>query len=395
MPRQKKQRLKPRKDGRYAAYYKGKAFYGATSDEAIAIRDAYKNLEKIHTVERISPPLEYYANQWLKISKPNASKRTIEETKIHLKKLTNRYGCISIGDIKPSDIKTIYAECYNGLSDSYIKSAAQIYRSLFDAAVEDKYCSINPARSNAAKPHKGNKGTHRNITQEERTWIHDLCKDHRAHLAAMTMLYAGLRPQEMKAIDIDRDIDFKNMTISVTHTAHIERNNHYEITEKGKTDKANRTIPLFLPLYNALKDHHGPLITKENGEAATVTSWRTLWNSYVYSMETAINGMPKRWYGKTREHKAILASGKKLPEWKSFTVVPYDLRTSYCCMLRDNNVEMKTCCYWMGHSDAKMILSVYDEVSYERRLAEAKRLEKKLFDSKTTVKKKYKLKKSL
>ena len=78
----------------------------------------------------------------------------------------------------------------------------------------DGLCRFNPARDKSAKPQKGKKPKERILTPQQRIWIETLCTDHRAHPAVMAMLYAGIRPQEMKAIDIDRDVDFENNTIS-------------------------------------------------------------------------------------------------------------------------------------------------------------------------------------
>ena len=97
-------------------------------------------------------------------------------------------------------------------------------------------------------------------------------------------------------------------------------------------------------------------------------------------METAINGIDKRWYGRTKEHKAILAAGGKLPPWINFTVTPYDLRHSFATLCRDMNppIEIHTVISWMGHADAKMILKVYDEVTDNRDKSEAERLREAL-----------------
>ena len=93
-------------------------------------------------------------------------------------------------------------------------------------------------------------------------------------------------------------------------------------------------------------------------------------------METAINGVQRRWYGRTREHKALLAAEKDLPPWVSFTVTPYDLRHSFATMCRDAKppIELHTVIAWMGHADAKMILHIYDSVTNERDQQEAERL---------------------
>lgn len=41
-------------------------------------------------------------------------------------------------------------------------------------------------------------------------WIEHYCLDHRMHAAAMTMLYSGVRPQEIKAMTIENSVDFDN-----------------------------------------------------------------------------------------------------------------------------------------------------------------------------------------
>lgn len=94
-------------------------------------------------------------------------------------------------------------------------------------------------------------------------------------------------------------------------------------------------------------------------------------------METAINGISKRWYGKTKEQQARKEAGD-LPPWIEFDIVPYTLRHAFCQMCRDANpqVDINTCRRWMGHADAKMILKVYDSVSADREDKERKKVEK-------------------
>ena len=374
MPRQKKAKPTKRADGRYVCRYKGQFFYSKDPDDCIRQRDEYKEREKQGRVA--SYFVKEYAEKWLDRAFPNVAPSTKHGLKTHLQKLTDAIGDLPVSEIKPSYIKDIYTTRYKNMSDSYIKAAKQLYCSLFDAAVADGLILSNPARDKTAKPHTGTEGGHRAITPQEREWIHTYCTDHRAFPVVMTMLYAGIRPQEAKAMKIDRDIDFKKETVTVRETAHIDRENgqRYEYTKKGKTKNANRTIPLLPPLKAALEGREGDLITSAHGERVTRTTWRVVWNSYITQMETAINGIERRWYGRTKEHKKILAEGGKLPPWKSFTVVPYDLRHSFCTMCRDNGVELNTCRQWMGHADVKMILKIYDEVTGNRDNTEAERL---------------------
>ena len=374
MGRQKKQHLVPRKDGRYRCKYHGMVFYGKSEDEALQLRKDYIEREKQGFRKAT---VSDYALPWLERAYPNVADSTYTGLAIHLQHLIDEIGDKQIDTVVPSDIKGIYSSQYKDRSNSYLKAAKQLYCSLFDSAMADGLIRSNPARDKTAKPHKGTSPRTRPITEQEREWILTLCTDHRAWPAVMAMLYAGLRPPEAKALIIERDVDFENNVINLHEFPHLD-GWKYEFTEEGKTDNSVRRIPLFPPLRSALEGRTGNLISSAHGERVNPTTWRTAWESYKFCMETAINGMQKRWYGKTKEHKKLLKEKKPLPEWISFDIVPYDLRHSFCVMCRnfDPPVEINTCRKWMGHSDLKMILKVYDSVDDGREEKERKRAEK-------------------
>lgn len=377
MPREKKQKLKKRADGRYRCRYKGIEFYSTDPDDALAQREEYKRNEKAGLTRQAS--VSDYAIPWLKRTYPSGARSTKTGMAIHLQHLIDEIGNKRISDVIPSDIKGVYSRRYFGVSNSYLKAAHQLFAALFDSAVADGLCRTNPARDKTAKPHKGSMPDTRPITEQERVWIETLCTDHRAYPVVMTMLYAGLRPQEAKAIVIERDVDFINDTITVRETAHNDPNNgqKYAFTSEGKTKWSNRRIPLFPPLKQALNGRKGYLITSAHGERVTHTTWRVVWNSYITQMETAINGIDRRWYGKTKEQKKLAEEGK-LPAWVELDIVPYSLRKSFCVMCRDYGVELNTCRRWMGHADSKMILQVYDSVSESRSDQERKKVVNRL-----------------
>lgn len=376
MPREKKQKLKKRPDGRYACRYHNQWFYSYDHDDCLQQREDFKAAEKRGRVAVYF--VKGYAEAWLERTHPDVAPSTLQGLRTHLANLTGALGNLPVHDVKPSDIKSIFSTRYKGLSNSYIKAAKQLYCALFDSAVADGLILSNPARDRTAKPHKGTTGGHRSITEQERQWILTLCTDHRAHPAAMAMLYAGIRPQEAKALDIDRDVDFDRDTVTVRQTAHThpENGQKYAFSAEGKTARANRTIPLLSPLKTALQGHTGRLVTSAHGQPITKQTWRVLWRSYVAHMETAINGTPRRWYGRTKQHKAILAAGGNLPPWIPFTVTPYDLRHSFCTMCRSMQppIELHTVIRWMGHADARMVLQVYDSVTDSREAQEAERI---------------------
>ena len=371
MPREKKPTLKRRKDGRYKCKWHDVQFYGNTPEEAFALRDEYR--EQVEKGFSGRQTVSEYALPWLKRSYPGVADSTYTGLAIHLQHLLDSIGDKYLSEVLPSDIKQVYADQYKGLSNSYIRSAKQLFCALFDSAQADKLITANPARDKTAKPSKGKKPKERILTAQQRKWVETLCTDHRAYPAVIVMLYAGLRPQECKALNIDRDIDFEKDIITVQETAHVD-GTKYEISGEMKTGWSKRTVPLFPPLKSALKGRTGMLITSAHGQQITQSSWKVLWRSYIYNMETAINGTSKRWYGKTNAQK----KAGELPAWIDFDIVPYTLRHAFCAFCRDSGVDINTCRRWMGHSDAKMILKVYDSVSTDREDQERKKVENRL-----------------
>ena len=382
MPREKKKKLKKRPDGRYACRYRNQWFYSYDHDDCLRQREAFKEAEKRgQTVYFVHE----YAEKWAGNSFANVTPKTANGNRRHIQKMVNVIGDLPVSDVKPSDIKSVYAKEYRGMSQSYTLAGKQLICALFDSAVADGLILSNPARDRTSKPDRGKSGGHRSITPQERELILTRCTDHRMYPAAMVMLYAGLRPQEAKALDIDRDVDFDREIITVRETAHVD-GQKYAFSAVGKTARANRTVPLLPPLKQALFGKHGLLMTKANGEPVTRTVAAFMWTSYKRQIEKELNGMTRNWYGRTREHKAILAAGGKLPPWVSFDVTPYDLRHSFATMCRSQvpPIEMHTVIKWMGHSDATMILQIYDSVPDERDNAEAKRLLENLTTELTT-----------
>lgn len=223
----------------------------------------------------------------------------------------------------------------------------------------------NPCRSKKAAPHRGTAGSHRAIEQWERDLIHQT--EARLRPVAMTMLYAGLRDSEALALDVSRDVDFKEEVIHVRYFRHVDGNKVW-VTQQGKTPAAVRDVPLFPVLAEVLKPIPSLLIDMD-GEVLTTAGWRSAWTVYINALEVALNGCRKRWYGKRDCDK-----GKTLPDWKPVTIQPYDLRHSWCTAMRDAGVDPHVLQVWMGHSDISMIMKVYDHVSSDRINEEVQRV---------------------
>ena len=232
----------------------------------------------------------------------------------------------------------------------------------------------NPCRT-AQRP-EGTRGTHRPLEDWERQLVHEMANEHRFGIAAMLMLYGGLRRGEAITFNVDRDADFVNGKIYVREAMSFSNGVRGRV-KSPKTDAGIRCIPMFAPLRDVLEGKHGLVLTQTDGSMMTLSSFERAWESYKYQIEERINGFPKRW-----------ARGR---EWQEFTVRTHDFRHSFCVMCVDAGVDMKTLVQWMGHSDATMVQKIYDHVTKQReekaRQKTAEQVEKMLEKQADVVKK--------
>lgn len=344
MPRQKKQHLKQRKDGRYCCRYHGLQFMGASEEEALALREEYKRQEK----NALARPEMFsaYAKKWIVAYKSHLTAAPYNTHVRILNKFLDTIGDKAMQEITPSDVSAFY-QLYAGMSASSIHSARDTIKGVFKAALADGVIEKDPSAS--VTPPKGTKGTHREITKEERALIHAV--GHRLRPAVMVMLYAGLRRGEAMALDLDRDVNFVNLTITVREAVRFDDIGN-PIIVQPKTAAGIRTVPMLEGLAHELEGKHGLLCPSAEGKLMTESAWSRAWESYLYSLGKQKNGGTRRW-----------AKGP----WEPVNIRAHDLRHSYCTMLYDSGVDLKTAMLWMGHADQTMTMQIYTHLTDTRR----------------------------
>ena len=258
--------------------------------------------------------------------------------------------------------------CY---SSSYVSKFASLMNGIFRNAVSNGALIRNPM-AGVQRPKCKKTGGHRCLEPWERALIRSTWQEHDFGLAAMVMLYTGFRRGEMLHLNIDRDVDFEKKTIAVRGAVSFSEGNRPKLT-KGKTASAIRTVPLLPPLEEALKGRHGLVCHKENGGIMSQSAFACKYESYITFLETKLNGIHKRWYGKTNEQKQLLAEGK-LPPWKEINIRCHDFRVEFCTRAYYAQVPLKTLQSWMGHADADMILAIYTKLDKEQERTDAAKM---------------------
>ena len=335
MPRQKKQHLKQRKDGRYCCKYHGIQFMGATAEEALAAREEYKRQEAAGELAlRSGLTVGAYALKWLPLHKGSVSSKCYDDYAKQIDALLSVIGSLPLAQVTPDDAASVWKH-YAGYSASTIKRARMLFISLFDTAIENDLCKKNPFRQKSAQPPAAPSGTHRVLTPEE---IFLICSTpHRFQLATLIMLYCGLRRGEVLALSSD-DINLSSKTLTVSKAVRFDGNR--AVLTAQKTAAGLRTVPILDPLIPHLNALSGLVAPSASGSLMTDTAFKRAWDSYLRALSAAA-GHPVRFR-------------------------PHDLRHTYCTMLRDAGIDMHQAMLWLGHADEKMILRVYDHVGDSR-----------------------------
>lgn len=362
-------KAKIRPDGYYCKWYKGKQFLGKTIAEATMKRDNYK-YECEHGIERPEAITVFdLADKWLPVAKAGTGNGTYNQYATIMDKMTEIIGDKLVSAVSPADIKKVWVS-YVGLSQSYIDKAKFLYKSFFQYAIDNRYCTVNPMLSDSSQPHRGSKGTHRCLTETEINLIKIV--PHRVQASAMFMMKAGLRRGEVLALT-KKDIHDERIWV----TKAVAFVNNRPVIKDTKNESSERSVPLFAPLKPFVEGIDNYVLPDENGKICSETAFNRAWESYMTDLSTFLNGEHKRWFHLTREWKEThpkeytkylelkvkdkkAAEEYRLKDWIDVSFRPHDLRHTFVTECRNRGVDIKVCINWCGHSSEKMVLEIYD-----------------------------------
>ena len=270
-----------------------------------------------------------YADKFLR-AKEQRSIKTYEMYENTLKHVENFYS-IPIEMIRASDIQLLISA--NSNHPRTCEMILLTLRQIFDMAIDDDILTKNPCRSIELPRHV--KEEKRAFTEEEKTKIRNAEGLNELERAYVHLLYGtGVRPAEAQALTWS-DVDFKNHTIRINKALQFT-NSRTASVGLPKTDKSIRTLPapdFVIDSLTALKRSgvHSLTLTlfaTSEGKLRTRSAYKHIWDTAM----------------------------KKL---KIYGVTAYYCRHDFCTRCFKNQIDLKTCQALMGHSDTKMILSIY------------------------------------
>lgn len=331
---------------------KYKTVYGATQKEANKKADEIRAmLGKGLDVTAQNDTFGVWCGRLMLCKKGEISQsyyHILESTKNHLEPLNNK----AIADIRMFDI----ADLINNLamynpntgapsSKKLLTDVKSLITQTFELAIVNRVIDYNPACS-VKIPKSAPKSKRHPITDEQIGLIEKT--PHKAQIAAMIMLYAGLRRGELLALTWS-DVDFNNKVILINKSIEFIKNVP-NLKYSAKTEAGNRIVTMPTILFDFLRKQKKTnvyVFPGADGGIMTAAAWRTLWDTYIAEICGCKN------------EKGVQIMNEP------FTA--HQLRHTYATMLYDAGVDVLTAKELLGHSDVKTTLDIYTHLSKERR----------------------------
>lgn len=350
---------------------KYKTVYGSTQKEADQKAEELKiKLNKGIDLTKSRDSFEQWASFWLTskvIDIGNSQKLQYERC---IKRYNDVLGHRKISEIKPYDLQliindmAIYNENTNKPSSkkllSMMKYTAQ---QIFRYAINNRIIEFNPADA-VVVPKNAPKESRRALTPEEREWI--INTDHKAQIAAMIMMFAGLRKGELIALTWS-DIDLNEGTIKVDKA--VEYIGEKPQIKSTKTKSGIRTVyipEILIEFLRTVPKNNILVYPNGKGNMHSKTTFKRWWDSYMLEIDLKYGKYPQR-------------TNKYDPRFHGISIdniTPHMLRHTFCTMMYENGVDVVTAKSQMGHADIKTTLEIYTHLSSDHAKEQMQKMNK-------------------
>lgn len=331
-----------------------KAFYGDSKKEAEEKRDKYlEGIKRGLDVNYDKITFNKIFEEWFDVVlKPTLSRSSY-----------NRYEIQHRLHIKPADfyndklkdIKSIDIQKYlNGIKSNY--TALRVYM-LFTAfyryCIKERLLIFN-IMDNVTRPVYEKKEKKEVLTKDDINTLLNDFKSNDSLFIYVFALFSGLRQGEIMALT-HKDIDLTNKTISVNKSLNRTKvdGKFIVVINKPKTKQSIRQIPLLNNIVSPMKIHIQNEKLKHSKRDINFTENNLLFTSNTCS---ALRGdrLTSRWK-KYQEDANI------------FETTFHALRHTFCTLLAEQGVPMKTASVLMGHSDINTTAKIYTHVDQEQK----------------------------
>lgn len=351
--------MKKRSDGRYCkqvlvGYHpngkrKMKTIYGKTIKEVEKKERELRSQIDMGLCVTRDITINEWADEWLSTYKNNLSYYTIRR----YRSIVNVHVKPTIGTLKLSQVKLSHIQkIINNLEDysiSSIKKVRDAIHQMYVAAIANELAIKDPTiglvLSNKEQKEKNA------ISDNDIKRINDFYQKTNCGVFVMTLLYSGMRRGEIAALTWN-DIDFDNNIIHIDKAV-VFKNNQPTISTP-KTKNSIRDVPLLDNLKTILLEYKKEYVLKygKNYEKKNVFL-NGLGNPHS---ENSIN---KMWRKFLKDYNDYYESEVKFGM--------HQCRHTFCTMLYNADVDIKTAQAVLGHSDISVTLRIYTHLGEKQK----------------------------
>lgn len=335
-------------------------------------------LEQIEnaTFHRKTPTVAEYCEKWLLMQSVHVRATTLTDYTSKVRRhIIAELGDKRMGEVSLDDIQLALVPV-SKKSASVYKSVVILYKSIFRAAMESRIIDHNPTIYLTTKGGGVPQEDRQALTDEQVERLLDAIRDLPPYVFVMIGLYAGLRREEILALQWDCVfLDEDTPYLSVRRAWRTEHNRPV-ISTVLKTPAAKRDIPIPKCLVDCLRE------TKENsisdyviadskGEPLAASQFQRVWQ-YVVARSTKPRNYYKYVNGQSIKYTVTPTLGmtqKNQPKIRytlDFDVTPHQLRHTYITNLLYAGVDPKTVQYLAGHENSKTTMDIYAKVKYNK-----------------------------
>lgn len=303
------------------------------------------------------------AEIWLRDYKPTIEVNTRKKyTTLLQKHLLPELSTIRLRELKPFHLQAVINRlAMEGYATATLKEIKTTAAQILDIAVDNDIVFRN-VFSKVSIP-RIEPSERRALTEKEIALVSSTYAGHRMGLAAMLMLYCGLRRGEMIALTW-KDIDLDCARLQVNKAAYFDGNRSY--IKSPKTKSGTRWIPvpegLLEFLRGAARAPDCVVCPNAKGGMMTQIAFKRAWDSYLFYLNVQAGGRGRK-RGKNDEN----GRHTFLPPVQMIeNITPHMLRHTYASMLYEAGVDVKSAQRFMGHSSIEITLRVYTHLSEQK-----------------------------
>lgn len=363
----RKNKLKKRADGRYAANITvgrnsetGKPIRITVYGKTITELNENKNEVKMEylrgtNVEKRNITMQVYRKNWYK-NKQLSFTENSHHTKSMYESILNNYFDIldpmMIREITLSDLQEIIT--INKDKPRTCQKIKMVFNQIFKSAIKDRIIHYNPCDGLMIPVYEAPEK--RNLTEDENTLSEITCFTDREKTFITLIKYFGLRKEEALGVQ-KSDFDFNNSLLHINRALIFV---HNQPVLKETKNKEKRILPMlpntkaFLKYIVSNTPDNEPIFCNiKNKSYMTEQGYRRMWQSICKKME---------------------ATGKAMGLKIEPDLTAHIFRHNYAYLLMHAEIDMKERQYLLGHKTISVTMDIYTHIE-KKKMRAPKQLE--------------------